>query len=140
MILITFIDDYSRYTRVYLLRKKDETKDAFIKYKNEVENQLNKKIKRLRIDRGGSWEDHGIIHETTPPYSLEANGVAKRKNETLKKIINAMLVSSGAPLNLWGETILFTCHIQNRVPYKKTSKTPYELWKGYVPNIASLKV
>ena len=40
---ITFIDDYSRYTRVYLLRNKDETKDVFIKYKNEVETQFNKK-------------------------------------------------------------------------------------------------
>ena len=32
------IHDYSRYTRVYLLRNKDETKDVFIKYKNEVKN------------------------------------------------------------------------------------------------------
>ncbi|KAL6345701.1 hypothetical protein AAG906_017440 [Vitis piasezkii] len=40
---ITFIDDYSRYTRVYLLRNKDEARDAFIKYKNEVENQLSPK-------------------------------------------------------------------------------------------------
>ena len=94
------------------MRKKDETKDAFIKYKNQVENKLSKKIKRLRTDRvrgGGEYESnpfnsfceyHGIIHETTPPYSPESNGVAKRKNETLKKMINAMLVSSGAPLNL----------------------------------------
>ena len=33
---ITFIDDYSRYTRVYILRNKDEAMNAFIKYKNEV--------------------------------------------------------------------------------------------------------
>ena len=75
---ITFIDDYSRYTRVYLLRNKDEAKDVFIKYKNEVENQLSKKIKWLRVDRGGEYEsnpfnsfceDHGIINETTLPYS-----------------------------------------------------------------------
>ena len=51
-----------------------------------------------------------------------------------------MLVSSGAPLNLWGEAILSACHIQNRIPYKKTSKTPYELCKGCAPNIAYLKV
>ena len=87
---ITFIDDYSRYTRVYLLRNKDETMDAFIKYKNEVENQLSKKIKRLRSNRGREYEskpfntfceEHGIIHETTHPYSLESNGVAERKIE-----------------------------------------------------------
>ena len=91
---ITFIDDYSRYTRVYLLRNKDEARDVFIKYINEVENQLSKKIKRLRTDRGGEYEsnpfnsfyeDHRIIHETTPPYSPKFNEVAKRKNRTLKR-------------------------------------------------------
>ena len=39
---ITFIDDYSRYTRVYLLRNKDEAMDDFVKHKNEVEDQLRK--------------------------------------------------------------------------------------------------
>ena len=109
---ITFIDDYSRYTRVYLLRNKDEARDIFIQYKNKVENRLSKKIKSLRTDREGEYEsnpfnsfveDHGIIHETPPPYSLESNGVAEKKNRTLKEIMIAMLVSSGAPLNLWGK-------------------------------------
>ena len=54
-------------------------------------------------------------------------------------MMNAMLVSSGTHLNLWGEAILSACHIQNRIPYKKTGKTPYKLWKGYAPNIAYLK-
>ena len=49
---ITFIDDYSRYTRLYLLRNKDKVRNVFIKYKNEVENQLSEKIKRLRTYRG----------------------------------------------------------------------------------------
>ena len=107
---ITFIDDYSRYTRVYLLINKDGAMDAFIKYKNELENQLSK-IKRLRSDKGGEYEsnpfntfceEHGIIHEIAPPYSPESNGVVERKNGTLKDMLNAMLVSSGAPLNLWG--------------------------------------
>ncbi|KAL6334049.1 hypothetical protein AAG906_001803 [Vitis piasezkii] len=70
-----------------------------------------------------------------------SNGVGARKeNGMLKDMMNAMLVSSGAPLNLLGEAILSACHIQNRIPYKKTDKTPYELWKGYAPNIAYLKV
>ena len=45
---ITFIDGYSRYTRVYLLRNKDEARDAFIKYKNEVKNKL-RKLKGLEL-------------------------------------------------------------------------------------------
>ena len=58
-------------------------------------------------------EQHGIIHETTPPYSPESNCVAERKNRILKNMMNAILISSGAPLNLWGEAILSACHIQN---------------------------
>ena len=55
-------------------------------------------------------------------------------------MMNAMLVSSRAPLNLWEEAILSSCHIQNRIPYRKIGKTPYELWKDYAPNIAYMKV
>ena len=119
---------------VYLLRNKNEAKDAFMKYKNEMENQLSKKIKRLRINRGGKYEsnpfnsffeDHGIIHETTLLYSPKSNGVAERKNRTLKEVMNAMLVSSGAPLNLWEEAILSACQIQKRIPYKRIGKTHY---------------
>ena len=39
-----------------------------------------------------------------------------------------------------GETILSACHLQNRIPFKITSKTPYELWKGYAPNLKYLKL
>jgi hypothetical protein len=89
---ITFIDDSTRFCYVYLLKSKDEGLYYFKAYKAEVENQLERKIKRLRSDHGreyfsGHFSDfcveHGIIHERTPPYSPESNGVAERKNHTL---------------------------------------------------------
>ena len=49
------------------------------------------------------------------------------ENRTLKEMMNSLLVSVLAPDNLWGEAILSACHLQNRIPYKKTSMTPYEL-------------
>lgn len=36
---VIFVDDYSKFTELYLLRTKDEADDEFIKYKNKVENQ-----------------------------------------------------------------------------------------------------
>ncbi|XP_077230109.1 uncharacterized protein LOC143863304 [Tasmannia lanceolata] len=48
----------------------------------------------------------GIIHETTASYSPALNGVAERKNRTLVELTNDLLLSSGAPSNLWGEAIL----------------------------------
>lgn len=35
---ITFADDCSRYTKIYLFRSKDEAEETFLKYKAEVEN------------------------------------------------------------------------------------------------------
>ena len=39
---VTFIDDFSWYTKLYLLKSKDEANNMFLLYKEEVEN-LNKK-------------------------------------------------------------------------------------------------
>ena len=67
---IKFIDDFSRFTYVYLMRNKDESFVMFKCYKIEVENQNDRKIKILRSDRGGEYfpngfftfcEEHGII-------------------------------------------------------------------------------
>ena len=52
---ITFSDDYSRYGYVYLMRHKSESFDEFKEFKTKVENQLNKSIKALRLDRRGEY-------------------------------------------------------------------------------------
>jgi hypothetical protein len=51
----TFIDDCTRFCYVYLLKSKDEALHYFKIYKAEVENQLERKIKRLLSDRGGEY-------------------------------------------------------------------------------------
>jgi len=51
---ISFIDDNSKFCYVYLIKTKDEALDRFTAYKAEVENQLERKIKILRSDRGAS--------------------------------------------------------------------------------------
>ena len=94
---MTFIDDNSRYTYVYLLRSKNEAFDAFKRYKSEVENQKELKIKILRNDRGGEYfpdefvnfcEEFGIIHQRTAPYTPQQNGLAERKNRTFEEMVN----------------------------------------------------
>lgn len=55
-------------------------------------------------------------------------------------MINSMLISSGLPENLWGEALLSSCFILNRIPTNDSGKTPYELWKGRTPNLDFLKV
>ena len=69
---MTLIDDGTKYYYVFLLKTKDEVLECFKTYKAEVENQLEKKIKRVTSDRGGEYfsnefdlfgSKNGIIHE-----------------------------------------------------------------------------
>ena len=81
---MTFIDDCTRFCYVYLLKIKHEALHYFKIYKAEVENQLERKVKRLRSDRGGEYfsskfskfcVEHRIIHERASPYSPQSNGI-----------------------------------------------------------------
>ena len=85
----------------------------------------------LKSDRGCENESpfvdicaqHGIIHKTTTPYSPQSNGVVKRKNHTLKEMMNAMLISSSLSQNMWGEVISSPNYLLNKIPKKKAVKT-----------------
>ena len=75
---ITFIDDYSRFGYVYLMKYKSEAFEKFKEFRQEVEKQLGKSIKTLRSDRGGQYlnqefqiylKDNGILSQWTPPYT-----------------------------------------------------------------------
>ena len=52
---ITFIDDFSRYDYVYLMKHKFESFEMFKIFNNEVQNQLGKNIKALRSDRDSEY-------------------------------------------------------------------------------------
>ena len=52
---VSFIDDFSRNTWIYFLKKKSEVFERLKEFKALVENQIEKKIKVLRIDNGGEF-------------------------------------------------------------------------------------
>ena len=145
---ITFFDDFSKYCCVYLINHKSELFDKFKVYKIEVENQLERKIKILRSNRGGEYtsldmsnfcEMHGIIHEVAPPYALQSNGISERKNRTLLDMVNAMLVSSGLPKNMWVK--LYILHVKFLIGYLiNFLKKPFTSYGEKEPNLKYLKV
>ena len=83
---LPFIDNYSRYTFVYLRNSKDATFEKFMDFKARAERQIGRKLKRLRSDREGEYRskeftafhtEYEIENETTTPYCLQLNGVTK---------------------------------------------------------------
>jgi hypothetical protein len=83
--------------------------------------------------------EHGIIHERTPPYSPESNGIAERKNRTLTDLVNAMLDTDGLSKAWWGEVILTASHVLNKIPNKSKETTQYEIWVGRKPSLSCLR-
>ena len=72
--------------------------------------------------------------------TLSQNGVAERRNRTLKDMVRSMISHSSLPNSLWGEALKTAVYILNRVPSKAVNKTPYELWTGKKPSIRHLHV
>nr|GEX18121.1 reverse transcriptase domain-containing protein [Tanacetum cinerariifolium] len=115
----------------------------------ELENQLGKTIKSLRSDREGEYisqefldhlKDHGIIAHHTPPYTLQHNGVSKRRNRTLLDIVRSMMSQTTLPKSFWDYALETDARMLNMVPTKKVEKTPYEAWHGQAPKLSYLKV
>src|SRR3954465_11669231 len=93
-------------------------------FKAEVENQLGKKIKGVRSDRGGEYygrydesgeqrpapfakflEECGIVPQYTMPGKPSMNSVSERRNRTLKDMVRNMISHSTLPKSLWGEAL-----------------------------------
>ena len=141
---ITFIDDYTRYGHVYLISLKSQALDCFIQYINEVENQLDRKIKAFRTDRGHEYlsekfaklcNDKGIVRQLTTPRTPQQNGVAEWRNKTLLKMVRSMMAQANLLIQYWGDALMTVAYILNRVSSKSVSSTPYELWTGRKPDL-----
>ena len=59
--LLTFIDDFSRYTWVLFLKKKSEVCENFSELKALIENSFGLKIKILSSDDGGEYVSNEFL-------------------------------------------------------------------------------
>ncbi|KAJ4730414.1 Gag/pol protein [Rhynchospora pubera] len=145
---ITFIDDYTRYSQVYLISHKSDALSCFKSYMTLVENQLGTTIKALRTDRGREYlsdefkrlcDEKGIVRQLTIPGTPQQNGVAERRNRTLLEMVRSMMAQAKLPISFWGDALLTVAYVLNRVPTKSVSTTPYKLWTSRKPSLVNLR-
>jgi hypothetical protein len=96
---VTFIDENSCYTWIYFLRHKSDVKSVLRDFWNLVETQFSTKIKKFKSDNSGEYVNKdvseflggkGMIHELSPPYAHERNGLPERINRTIVTIVRTM--------------------------------------------------
>ena len=83
-IYVSFIDDYSKFTWIYLLRFKSEVFQKFQEFQALVERQFDRKILAIQTDWGGEYRTLnsffaklGIEHHVACPYAHQQNGSAE---------------------------------------------------------------
>ncbi len=145
---VTFTDDFSCYTRLEVLRTKDEAFGAYKAFSAWAKTQHSAHIKRLRSDRSGEFtgrdftaflQEEGTERRLTTHNTPQHNGVAESLNHRLLERVRAMLHQADLPKNLWAEVINFAVWLKNRTSTRVLGNiTPYEHLYGRKPNLGSL--
>ena len=123
---LSFIDDYSHKSWVYLLLEKSEALDFFKSYKKLVEKEVEASIECLRTDRGRTdrggefnslefksfCEANRIKRQLTTAYTPYQNGVVERKNRTVMNM-RCLLSAKRVPKTFWIEAVNWAFYLLN---------------------------
>ena len=124
---VSFIDDHTRYTWVFLMKRRSDFLGIYRDFRNLVQTQHSAVIKCFRCDLGGEFTSNeftkllasdGTIHQSSCTDTPQQNGVAERKHRHLVETARSMLLSSEVPSMFWGEAILTAAYVINRIPTK----------------------
>ncbi|GBL83156.1 Retrovirus-related Pol polyprotein from transposon TNT 1-94 [Araneus ventricosus] len=143
--VLTFVDDYSRFCEVCLIKKKIDIAVEFKKFL-----KINDTVKRIRCDNAKEYvsgelqklaSNAGVEIDPCPPYTPQLNGVAERMNITLFDKARAMLYDSKLPKSCWGCAIQTAAFLHNRIPCTSINDcTPYELKYSTKPDLSKIRI
>lgn len=119
---------------MFLMRDKFEAYAVFKRFHQMISNVFQASIHVLRIDNGKEYLSnyfsyylvkHDIIHQSSCPYNPQQNRVAEGKNRHLLETARALMFKSLVPNSYWGEVVLTSSYLINRLPSKVLGfKTP----------------
>lgn len=145
---ISFIDANTRFTWLFLLKKKSEALPTFLSFKNMAELQFNAKIKSFQTDWGGAFrsfpkvlQDFGITHRVICPHTHNQNGVVERKHRHIVELGLTFLAHASLPFKFWDQAFLTAVYLINRLPSASIGKEiPHTKLLKHSPDYSFLKV
>lgn len=142
---VSFIDDCTRVTWIFLLKNKSDVSTVLPNFLSMVKNQFGVSIKRFRSDNARDYfnqiltpffQREGIIHESSCVHTPQQNGIAERKNGHLLDVTRASLFQYNVPKSFWGEAALTATHLINRLPSRVLGfKSPMDMLSQFYPNL-----
>jgi len=109
-----FVDDFSRYVHLFLLRLKSDFFETFTYFANAIENETDSKLAFFKSDGDGIFSEKndkfeaflqskGIQHIFSTPYCPSQNGRVERVIRTIVEMARTIMIHGDAPRSLWGE-------------------------------------
>jgi hypothetical protein len=122
---VCFIDDFSKFTWIYLFCYKSEVFKYFQEFQYLVECMFNRKIIAMQTD----WGEYdklnsfffgtvGISHLVLYSQTHQQNGVAECKHHHIIEMGLALLATTSMPLKYWDEAFLAVTYLINHTPIK----------------------
>jgi transposase InsO family protein len=100
---VIFVDDFSRYTWVFLMKSRSELLDIYSNFAKMVETQFSKPIKAFRSDNALKYTQHdfqsilkhyGTVSHLSCPGTSQQNGRVERKLRHILDTVCALLLST----------------------------------------------
>ncbi|KAK2998182.1 hypothetical protein RJ639_023322 [Escallonia herrerae] len=138
---VSFMDDASKMTWIYVIRQKSDIYHTFKKWKALVKNEIGNKIKCLKYDNGGEYRDGGFqeycsnndirlirIVKRIP----QENGLAERMNITIMERARCMGIHVDLPLQFWAAAVDTVVYLINGSPASALNGgIPEEEWSAH---------
>ena len=122
---VTFIDDFSRVTWLYLMKSHSEVFSHFSPFYAEIQTQFHVTVQTLRSDNAKEYLSepfqsfmlqHVILHQISCVDTPSQSGVSKRKNRHLLETVRALLFQMNVPKHFWDDAVSTACFFINRMP------------------------
>lgn len=118
-------------------------------WKKLVENQSERKVKKLRTNNGLEFcnhlfdnfcKDEGIARHKTYAYSPQQNGIAETLNRIIMNKVSNMLSESGLSVKFRSEAAATAVYLINRSPSSAIEfRIPEEVWTSALPDLGGLR-
>ncbi|CAI7783693.1 unnamed protein product, partial [Closterium sp. NIES-54] len=140
------VDDYTRYTTVFPLRRKADVSGVLIPWIRATHRQPCERFRRdlpvlrLHSDRGGEfssglleefYQDEGIRKMFKLPASSQQNGIVERRISLIMEVARTSMIHAAAPHFLWPFAVRYAAHQLNLWPcVSKPETSPTLRWMG----------
>ncbi|CAI7891969.1 unnamed protein product [Closterium sp. NIES-54] len=150
------VEDYTRYTTVFSLRRKADVSGVLIPRIHATRRQLRDRfsedfpVLRLHSDRGSEfssdllaefYRDEGIVHSFTLPSSPQQNEIPERRIGLVMEVARTSMIHAAAPYFLWPFAVRYAAHQLNLWPRVSEPETsPTLRWMGKVGDASVFRV